>query len=126
RKAVSAGAFTGVIAGMVFMAFIVPVSESRSESLKYIMATNMFLFSSVYIVSDKRVAPLNNYYAFFYGLFTAVTAYIIILTTAKENMIPAVSVIMTPVALLFKSIQLKADKYASEEKKVEINEKQNY
>ncbi|MDD7185411.1 MAG: RnfABCDGE type electron transport complex subunit D [Oscillospiraceae bacterium] len=126
RKAVSAGAFTGVIAGIAFMAFIVPVSESRSESLKYIMATNMFLFSSVYIVSDKRVAPLNNYYAFFYGLFTAVTAYIIILTTAKENMIPAVSVIMTPVALLFKSIQLKADKYASEEKKVEINEKQNY
>ena len=41
-------------------------------------------------------------------------------------MIPAVSFIMTPVALLFKSIQLKADKYASEEKKVEINEKQNY
>lgn len=116
RKAVSFGAFTGVIAGLLFMAFTVPVSESRADSLKYIIATNMFLFSSVYIVSDKRVAPLNNYYAFFYGLFISVTAYIIILTTAKENMIPAVSVIMTPVSLFFKSIQLKADRYASEEK----------
>lgn len=126
RKAISSGAFTGFIAGIVFMAFVVPISESRFESLKYVMAANMFLFSSVYIVSDKRVAPLNNYYAFFYGLFTAITAYIIILTTAKENMIPTVSVIMTPAALLFKSIQMKADKYALEEKKGEINEKQNY
>lgn len=125
RKAISAGAFTGIISGIIFMSCIVPLSESRFETLKYIISTNMLLFASIYIVSDKRVAPLNNYYAFFYGLFTAFTAYIIILTTAKENMLPAVSVIMTPVALIIKSIQLKADKYASEEKseKGELNEK---
>jgi len=118
RKAISAGAFTGFIAGIFFMSYLCPVSDSRIESLKYIMVTNMFLFASIYIVSDKRAAPVNNYYAFFYGLFMAIASYIILLTDAKENMLPAVSVIMTPLALLFKEIQTRVDSYALKEKNI--------
>lgn len=121
RRAVSAGAFTGVISGILFMSYICPLSDSRAESLKYIIATNMFLFSAVYIVSDKRVAPINNYYAFFYGLFTAVVTYTITLTTSKENMLPAISVIMTPTALVFKSMQMRADTAKNEKSKKSLN-----
>lgn len=113
RKAISGGAFTGVMIGILFMSYVCPINEGRLESLKYVMATNMFLFSAVYIVSDKRVAPINNYYAFFYGLFTAFISYILLLTTAKENMIITVSVIMTPVALFFKEVQRHTDEYKS-------------
>lgn len=109
RKAVSQGAFMGVISGILFMSYICPFTDNRLESLKYIITTNMFLFSAIYIVSDKRVAPINNYYAFFYGLFTALVSYIMLLTAAKENMIITVSVIMTPISLLFKEIQKRAD-----------------
>jgi len=122
RKAVSAGAFIGSVSGILFMAYTCPLSDNRPELLKYIIVTNMFLFASIYIVSDKRVAPVNNYYAFFYGLFISIMAYIILFTTSKENMLPTVSVIMTPISLVFKSIQMRADRYSAEKRAEKLKE----
>lgn len=115
RKAISTGAFAGVMSGLIFMSFVCPVTDSRTESLKYVLATNMFLFATIYIVSDKRTAPLKNYYSFFYGLFTALISYILLLTTGKENLIVTVSVLMTPLALVLKEIQSHIDSYILEE-----------
>jgi hypothetical protein len=75
----------------------------------------MVLFAAVYIVSDVRIAPKRNYYAFFYGLFIGVISYVLVLTEAKENAIVIVSVLFTPIALGFKNL----------EKKIELAVKEN-
>lgn len=105
RRDISAGAFCGSITGTVFMAVICPIYGSSADSVKYILATNMILFASIYIISDKRIAPKGNYYAFFYGLFIALSSYVITLTTGKENVIIIMSVLFTPVSLGFKNLQ---------------------
>lgn len=63
----------------------------------------------IYIISDKRIAPQREYYAFFYGLFIAVFSYIVLLTTAKENVIIIISVLFTPVALGLKNLEKKIE-----------------
>lgn len=105
RRDISAGAFVGTIAGTVFPACIMPVPHSAS--VRYALVTNMVLFAAVYIISDRRIAPRKEYYAFFYGLFIAVCSYILVLTTGKENAVVIVSVLFTPVALGFKNLEKK-------------------
>lgn len=105
RGDISAGAFIGSVLGTNLLAFLSPVDTSAVDSVKYTLAANMVLFASIYIISDKRIAPKRNYYAFFYGYFIAVISYILLLTTAKENAIVLVSVLATPVALGFKNLE---------------------
>ncbi len=105
RRDISAGAFIGTIAGTVFPACIIPISDT--SPVKYALVTNMVLFAAVYIISDRRIAPQKEYYAFFYGLFIAVFSYIVVLTTGKENAVVIVSVLFTPVALGFRNLEKK-------------------
>ncbi len=109
RKDISIGAFAGTIFGTAFMAYVCPVISDRIASVKYVLVTNMILFAAIYIISDMRIAPQKNYYAFFYGLFIAVSAYIVMLTTGKENVIVIMSVLFTPLALAFRSLEKKID-----------------
>ena len=115
RRSISAGAFIGTIFGTGFFAIVTPVLSSRTASLKYSLVLNMVLFSAIYIVSDIRVAPKKNYYAFFYGLFIGVISYVLVATGVKENAIIIVSVLFTPIALGFKNL----------EKKIELAEKEH-
>lgn len=105
RRDISLGAFVGTIFGTAFFAYFCPISGTGLDSVKYILATNMTLFAAIYIVSDKRIAPRMNYYAFFYGMFIAIASYIVILTTGKENVIVIMSVLFTPFALGFKNLE---------------------
>lgn len=109
RKDISIGAIAGTIFGTAFMAYVCPVISDRIASVKYVLVTNMILFAAIYIISDLRIAPQKNYYAFFYGLFIAVSAYIVMLTTGKENVIVIMSVLFTPLALAFRSLEKKID-----------------
>lgn len=109
RKDISAGAFIGSVLGTALLALIAPVGNSAADSVKYTLSTNMVIFASIYIISDKRIAPKRDYYAFFYGYFIAVTSYVILLTTAKENAIVIVSVLATPIALGFKNLEKKIE-----------------
>lgn len=115
RRSISAGAFIGTIFGTGFFAVFTPVLSSRAASLKYSLVTNMVLFAAIYIVSDVRIAPKRNYYAFFYGLFIGIFSYVLVATGAKENAIVIVSVLFTPIALGFKNL----------EKKIETAEKEH-
>lgn len=105
RRDISAGAFIGTIAGTVFPACIMPISSIAP--VRYALVTNMVLFAAVYIISDRRIAPHKEYYAFFYGFFIAVFSYIVVLTTGKENAVVIVSVLFTPVALGFRNLEKK-------------------
>lgn len=109
RRSISAGAFIGTVFGTVFFAYVTPMVSSRADSVKYSLVTNMVLFAAIYIVSDVRIAPRRNYYAFFYGLFIAVISYVLVLTGAKENAIVIVSVLFTPIALGFKALEKKIE-----------------
>lgn len=109
RRSISAGAFIGTIFGTGFFAYVTPMISSRADSLKYSLVTNMVLFAAVYIVSDVRIAPRRDYYAFFYGLFIGIISYVLVLTGAKENAIVIVSVLFTPVALGFKALERKIE-----------------
>lgn len=111
RRDISAGAFIGTILGTGFLAYIMPVSASltAADSVKYSLVTNMVLFAAIYIISDKRIAPKREYYAFFYGLFIAFFSYIVLLTTAKENVIIIISILFTPVALGFRNLEKKIE-----------------
>lgn len=107
RRDISAGAFIGTISGTAFFAYILP--SYPTSQLKYTFATNMILFAAVYIISDRRIAPEKEYYAFFYGLFIAVCSYIVVLTTGTENAIVIISVLFTPAALGFKNLEKKIE-----------------
>jgi hypothetical protein len=82
----------------------------------------MTLFAAIYIVSDKRTAPVTNYYAFFYGLFIAVASYGAMVITGKENAIVIVSVLAAPVSLAFRNLEEKL-KTADSAKGAYTNEK---
>lgn len=103
RRDISVGAFVGTVAGTVIFASV------TATSVWYSLVTNMVLFAAVYIVADRRIAPVNNFYAFFYGIFIAMFSFIIVLTTAKENAIIIVSVLFTPVALGFRNLEHRID-----------------
>lgn len=109
RRDISAGAFIGSVAGTVLFAAVTPIAGTRSDSVKYTLVTNMVLFASIYIVADRRIAPKRDYFAFFYGFFIAVFAYILVLTTAKENAVVIVAVLFTPAALAIKNLEKKID-----------------
>ncbi|MBQ9808166.1 MAG: RnfABCDGE type electron transport complex subunit D [Ruminococcus sp.] len=109
RRDISAGAFIGSVAGTVLFAAVTPIAGTRSDSVKYTLVTNMVLFASIYIVADRRIAPKRDYFAFFYGFFIAVFAYILVLTTAKENAVVIVAVLFTPAALAIKDLEKKID-----------------
>ncbi len=112
RRDISAGAFIGTVLGTGLIAYLCPVTASEFTSVKYALTMNMVLFAAIYIISDLRIAPGRNYYAFFYGFFIAVFAYIVVLTTGKENVIVIVSVLFTPVALGFRNLEKKIEKLA--------------
>ncbi len=109
RRDISAGAFIGSVAGTVLFAAVTPIAGTRSDSVKYTLVTNMVLFASIYIVADRRIAPKRDYFAFFYGFFIAVFAYILVLTTANENAVVIVAVLFTPAALAIKNLEKKID-----------------
>ena len=109
RRDISAGAFIGTISGTALFAYITPMISERADSVRYSLVTNMVLFSAIYIISDRRIAPKRNYYAFFYGLFIGIVSYVIVLTTAKENAIVIVSVLFTPISLMFKNLEKKIE-----------------
>lgn len=115
RKDISIGAFAGVISGTAVLAFVTPMIQSRVDSVKYSLVTNMVLFAAVYIVSDIRIAPRKWYFAFFYGLFIGIFSYILVLTTAKENAVMIMSVLFTPLALGIRIIEKKIRNAAEEE-----------
>lgn len=121
RKDISVGAFIGSILGLTLLAIIAPASNSIADSVKYTLSSNMVIFASIYIISDKRIAPKRNYYAFFYGYFIAVASYVLLLTTAKENAIVIVSVLAAPIALGFKNLEKKIE--LVDEADILINEK---
>jgi len=109
RKDISAGAFFGTLFGTAFTAYLVPLTDDRLLSVKYALITNTVLFSAVYIVSDRRTNPERNVYSFFYGLLTGTTSYIITVTTAKENAVVLVCVLLTPIALALKNLERKIE-----------------
>ena len=115
RRSISVGAFLGAIFGTAFFAVMTPIVSSKYDSLKYSLVTNMVLFASVYIISDVRIAPKRDYYAFFYGLFIGIVSYVLVLTGAKENAIVLVSVLFTPVALGFKNLEKKIENATKEQ-----------
>lgn len=119
RRDISIGAFIGTILGTAVPALLVPVCSNPWESLKFTLSTNMVLFSAIYIIADKRIAPHRNYYAFFYGFFIAAFSYILVLTTAKENAIVIVSLLFTPAALGFRNLESHIEGLVKEEKKAE-------
>jgi len=125
RKDISFGAFFGTIIGTAAFAYIMPMINDRTDSVKYSLVTNMVLFAAVFIVSDLRIAPRKWYFAFFYGLFIGIFSYILVLTTAKENAVVIMSVLFTPLALgiriLEKKIRL-ADDEDEEKPAVEAKE----
>ncbi|MCM1507622.1 MAG: RnfABCDGE type electron transport complex subunit D [Ruminococcus flavefaciens] len=112
RRDISAGAFIGTVSGTAVFAVI------TSMSVKYSLVTNMVLFSAVYIISDRRIAPANSFYAFFYGFFIAMFAYILVVTTAKENAIVMVSVLFTPVAVAFRNLERRIEKISEEGERI--------
>lgn len=114
RRDISAGAFIGTIAGTALFAYVAPIIPNRADSVRYSLVTNMVLFAAIYIVSDRRIAPKRNYYAFFYGLFIGIVSYVIVLTTAKENAIVIVSVLFTPIALMFKNLEKRIELASTE------------
>ena len=122
RRSISAGAFIGTICGAGFFACVTPMVNSRADSLKYSLIMNMVLFSAIYIVSDIRITPKRNYYAFFYGFFIGIISYVLVLTEAKENAIVIVSVIFTPIALGFKNLEKRIEKAAYEHTSDEAQE----
>lgn len=105
RRNISFGAFLGTVFGTAFPAYCIPVCRNKYDSVKYMLVSNMILFAAVYIISDRRIAPRKNYYAFFYGFFIAMLSYILLLKTEKENIIIIVSVLFTPVSLTFRNIE---------------------
>lgn len=115
RRDISVGAFLGTITGTALLACFVPMASSIGMSVKYTLSTNMVLFAAIYIVSDRRIAPEKNYYAFFYGLFVAVFSYILVLTTAKENAVIIASVIFTPVVLGLRNLEKRIEIIREEE-----------
>ncbi len=117
RSDISKGAFVGTITGTLFLACILPMCSNIYDSVKYTFSTNMVLFASVYIISDRRIAPKHNYYAFFYGFFTAVFSYALVAFTQKENMIIIVSLLLTPVALAFRNLEKNIELLEKAEKK---------
>lgn len=114
RRDISAGAFIGTIAGTALFAYVAPIIPNRADSVRYSLVTNMVLFAAIYIVADRRIAPKRNYYAFFYGLFIGIVSYVIVLTTAKENAIVIVSVLFTPIALMFKNLEKRIELTSTE------------
>lgn len=122
RRDISSGAFFGTITGTVFLAAVAPMSVTIGDSIKYTLASNMILFAAIYIISDRRIAPKHNYYAFFYGFFIAVFSYIFVLTTAKENSVMIISVLFTPVALGLKNLEKRIDELAAKEQEAAISE----
>ena len=116
RRDISAGAFIGTMAGTAIPALLVPVCNNSLESLKYTLSTNMVLFTAIYIISDKRIAPSRSYYAFFYGFFIAAFSYVLVITTAKENAIVIVSLLFTPVGLGLRNLENKIEGFVKEEK----------
>ena len=124
RKDISAGAFFGTIAGTALFAFTAPMIHDRSDSVKYSLVTNMVLFAAVYIVSDLRIAPRRWYFAFFYGLFIGIFAYVLVLTRAKENAIVIMSVLFTPAALGMRMLEKKIEHADDEAEKAEAAEKE--
>lgn len=105
RNDISRGAFVGAFLGTAFLAGVLPMCSDVYSSIKYTFSTNMVLFAMIYIISDRRIAPKQNYYAFFYGFFTSILSYILVLATTKENMIVIVSLLFTPVALAFRNLE---------------------
>lgn len=105
RNDISKGAFIGTISGTLLLACLVPMCSDIYDSVKYTFSTNMILFAAIYIIADKRTAPRHNYYAFFYGFFIAVFSYILVLITTKENVIVIVSLLFTPVSLVFRNLE---------------------
>ena len=122
RRSISAGAFLGTIFGTWLFAVVTPMVSSRADSLKYSLVTNMVLFSAIYIVSDLRIAPKRDYYAFFYGLFIGVISYVLVLTGAKENAIVIVSVLFTPISLGFRHLEKKIDTAEQEHSEADAGE----
>ena len=123
RGDISAGAFLGSVIGTGLTAYLSPVGYSRLDSLGYSIVTNMVLFASIYIIADKRIAPQRDIFAFFYGFITAVTAYILTLTTARENPVIAASVLFTPAALALRTLERKIDAELEAEKRREADSK---
>lgn len=119
RRDISFGAFAGTMIGTGFLAFFVPVCNNQWDSLKYTFSTNMVLFAAIYIISDRRIAPKRNYYAFFYGFFIATFSYILVITTGKENVIVILSVLFAPVSLGFRNLEKQIDALVKEEKDAE-------
>ncbi len=115
RRDISSGAFFGTIVGTALLAAVAPMSVTIGDSVKYTLASNMVLFAAIYIISDRRIAPKHNYYAFFYGFFIAVFSYIFVLTTAKENAVIIISVLFTPVALGLKNLEKRIEDLAAKE-----------
>lgn len=109
RRDISAGAFIGTVSGTAFMIYLCPLTGNAADSMKYVFATNMVLFAAIYIISDVRIAPKKNYYAFFYGLFIALASYVVMITSGKENVIVIMSVLFTPAALAFKNLEKKIE-----------------
>ena len=87
RRDISAGAFIGTIAGTALFAYVAPIIPNRADSVRY---------------------------AFFYGLFIGIVSYVIVLTTAKENAIVIVSVLFTPIALMFKNLEKRIELASTE------------
>lgn len=115
RRDISAGAFIGTIFGTTLLAFLLPMCDNRIDSIKYTLSTNMILFSAIYIVSDLRIAPKHNYYAFFYGFFISVLSYVLMFTTEKENIIIIVSLLFTPVSLALKNLENQIEAHTTKE-----------
>ncbi len=117
RNDISRGAFTGAFLGTLFPACILPMCSDIFSSVKYTFSTNMVLFAMIYIISDRRIAPKQNYYAFFYGFFIAILSYVLVLATTKENMIVVVSLLFTPVSLAFRNLERHIEVLEKEEQK---------
>ena len=109
RRDLSAGSAVGFLCGTAIMGLILPVGDNTLDSLKFLFATNMTLFAAIFIISDKRTAPKKLHFGFFYGMFIALTSYVLLLITGIENLSVIIAVLFTPVALALKQLEAKID-----------------
>jgi len=109
RKDLSLGTLIGFFAGLAVMCILSPYDVGSFNTFKYVIATNMTLFTAVFIVSDIRTAPRKIRYGLFYGLFIAMLSYVLLVLTGIENIFVSISVLLTPVALGMRNIERKLE-----------------
>lgn len=98
RCRVSVPAVSGAVIMLALNFLILPLSGSVMESLRNGMLTNMTLFSTIYLIGDKRLAP-KGFPGFLFGALIAAMGLYFTLITKLEYGIVLASVAASPIGV---------------------------